>query len=387
MSLHYAFTFDTVGTGQIDDTASGGGLFLLRSGWYYYEGHGGCDADLISASRQPIIGYGGSYRALRLEGYNGGIVNQCFLYSPSPSFSLLTDGIFQFHTKTSTYGYDTAGRQFLYLRSGPTDVLRLNYVSDGRIQIYYWNASSWVYCLTTTDLALRNDWHTIAIRLKTHETEGIIGISIDGGTPKIETDLAMNHALGWERYCFMSDDLSYTYRYFAQISVFTDTSDEMLATQKWVTQLRPTADATAPDDDWDGSSTITPNLYQDVNNLDSDSEYCTTLVQDAEIRFNPNYTETPANGGIEPSGETWEPPVIDGVVVNAIMRGDGTLNQGQTVVSGESGVDADYGDLTTLSGDAKLITHELFITHPETGLAWEKADLTGTETEFGVKAS
>ena len=388
MSLRYAFTCDTVGNGQFHHGGSGGPLIMLRDGWYYGEAHSACAGNIVDSSRQPLIGYGGSYRAMRLNGYTfGGTPKACYVYSPDPTFTAQSDGIFQFHFYAAHYGYNDNMLPFFRLLSGTTIVLevRFNGNRDGTLQLYYWNGSSLSLGLTTSATANEDEWHSIAIRLKTGNTDGRIKVSIDGGTAEDSGDLVMNHALAWNRFLCWSDGNSSSsyYRYFAQFSVFTDTSDAMLETQKWVTQLRPTGDATAPDSDWTGTPNGTPDLHDNVNEINfSASDYCTTIVDPPdEIRFYPDYTETPANGGINAA---WDPPVIDGVVVNAVMRGDGTLNQGQAVV--KCGATSDYGDTTVLSGDSTLVPYEVHATKPGGG-AWAKTDLTGTATEFGVKAS
>jgi hypothetical protein len=382
MALVHAFSPDIVGNGALNEGGNGGGKVLLDSDWTYTENNLNCYAQVRSSTRLPLIGYGGSYRAIRMRGTTFGFGQKCYMYSPNPSFPAQADGIIQFHLYIQNYGYNDDGYTFFALRTATGGPFEARFNTNGTISFYYWTGSAMAHGLTTSDVVTLNGWHTLAIRFKAGTAlSGLIWASIDGGPVAKSASLSMGGVYSWCRYVFMSDT-SYTDRYYTQISVFDDISEAMVGTQKWVTQLRPTGDASAPDTDWTGTPSSTPNLHDDVNQIDYvTSSYCSTVEDPAdELRFYPDYTETPGNGGINAA---WDPPVIDGIVANAIMRGDGTLNQGSVVV--ETGGTPLPGDVATINSAGSLVPPKVYATKPSGG-AWTKTDLTGTAAEFGVKA-
>jgi hypothetical protein len=165
-------------------------------------------------------------------------------------------------------------------------------------------------------------------------------------------------------------------RYWAQISVFDDedVSDTFLAILKWVACLRPQADAVKTN--WTGS----PDNTDLHNNIDeatySQSDYCYTTIDTAAIRFNPDYK-------VDIHAD-WDPAEIHGVTVNAHMRGDGDLNTAKAALK-YSTETTQEGDSTGIDASGDILDY-LLLTERKAGEPWVKGDLTGSLTEFGVKA-
>ena len=387
MALVWAFTFDGISSSGTFQDNNGGAYYLLQDGWGYSYWHNyspdRCEAQLGYKPRQPLVGYGGSTRALQVWG-NTGLFPQsyCWVYTKYAAFPGLDDGIFQFHYQQD----NTSTLKIIDVLAEDGTVLFQLYPSGSNLRVLYRNTSgSMLEALVTVATIGTYQWHTIALRMKCHATEGKVEVCVDGGVVATSTDLEMGATYGakkWNRFILNGPYAAqYSSRYFAQLSVYDNNGDNALSIQKWVAWAPARVDVDIGA--WTDEAAGTTNLYDGVDEIDIvNTDYCTTngvgvpgSLED-EIWFSPNTDES--------INAAWAPLAIDGVCVNGVARGDGELGSGHLLVASAGNASPQAGTAKVLTTSSRLMPVLVQPTNPAGG-ALTKALVNALE--FGLKVN
>jgi len=344
MALIWAWNPDIAGPCNCESSSDAGWAPMYQQGWRWGSTHSTYTVtDIISHSCQPVVGYGGSSYALQVQGGNYfSYYYYCYITSPANCWPAIDDGIIQFRLYAShvdsTYPVIT-----LYAPNG-TEVFHLHLSGLKLLARYNKSGVGMTTGLTTDAEIALHTWTTISIRLKNHASLGEIEISINGMPAESSGVLAMGHALEWNKFRLWSHNYGNTYRRYTHFSVYDNpASDDALETIKWTCVLRPSSDV--QDGSWEDPGGLTDNLYEEVDDVTfTTATYCTTITSADEVRW-----------GVETDdiNAAWAPATIDGVVVSAAMRGDGSLYQGQAVLSADrslTGTAAFTASNTTVTG-------------------------------------
>lgn len=351
MALHWAWAFNI----SADITT------YLSNGWYT-DHTSYCDPNYSGSPLpwHPDAGYGGMTKAVRI-----GSLHYCRT-AVFPAGGL-SDGQIQFHV----YGgfRNTTGSKWDVLAEDDTVLLSLrpNATSSNPAINVYSGEGSLTLRGTTTATITDGTKNVIGIRLK-KGSSGIIQISVNGVVENIVSGGVTGITSDWAKLYFLANT---TYMHVSGITVWDDgPGDDALTVTRWVAGLRPYDDDTAGA--WAASSGS--DLFAMVNEDPlSESNYCYTNSA-SEMRLKVRTSDLNAN---------WYPETVDGVSVVASMRGDNTLNAGQTVIDNGSN---DTGTLrTTTSPSQFYLTNDCYPKQADGSSTWGKTAIDNHT--YGVKAS
>jgi hypothetical protein len=325
MALIWAWNPDIPGECNCESSSNAGWAPMYQQGWRWGSSSGNdTETDVINHARHPQVGYGGSDHALRVQagGWHYNYTYYSYLTSPANCWPAINDGIIQFHLYTN---HTESDYPVLTLYGPGGEVFHLHQSGLKLLARYMKSGFGMTDGLVTTAEYALNTWVVVSIRFKTHATEGEIEISINGMPAESSGILAMGHALEWNQFRVWSTRGQWDYyRRFTHFTVYDDpTLDNALEIIKWTCVLRPSSDAL--DGSWEDPGGLTDDLFSEVNEETfSTANYCTTIASADEVRWGVDTDDIDL---------AWAPSTIDGVVVSAAMRGDGSLYSGQAVLS------------------------------------------------------
>lgn len=313
--------------------------------------------------RQPLSGVGGMTKGCQLPNYQ-------YITTPPWPKGALSDGQIQFHFYNGFQ--DATYARIRLLASDGTVLLELrpsDYTAAPAIAVYSGQGSMTLRGTTTFTVAA-NSWHVLAIRFKVGTSGGEIAISLNGQSETIVSSGNVGATSSWARLQLVPWTAP---MYFSGITVWDDgAGDDALTVTRWVAGLRPYQDDTAGS--W--SPSTGSDLYAMVDEDPmSTTDYDSTVTNPDEMRLKIRTSDISAS---------WAPLTIDGVSLVAAMRGDGTLNTGQTVI--DDGSNNLLGTAWTTTATSHFYeTNDVFPTQADGVTPWTKSAVDSHS--YGVKAS